>query len=79
MIRISDSNIDELLNALSKEVVKIYRVYDGSDRLITQYEALANTLNNEPCLKTEYTYVGATTLVEKMKESISVWLTAYEI
>jgi len=75
----SDTQADELLRTLSKEVVKVFKIYDGSDRLITQYEAVANADDNAVCLKTEYTYIGATTKVEKMKESLSVWLAAYNI
>jgi hypothetical protein len=75
----SDTAGDQLLNTLKNEIVKVFKVYDGSDRLIEQYEALANAAANAPCLKTEYTYIGATTKVEKMKESIGVWLAAYEI
>lgn len=75
----SDTQGDQILGSLSKEIVKVKKVYDGSDRLIEQYEALANTVANGPCLKTEYTYVGATTRVDKMKESVGVWLAAYDI
>ena len=75
----SDTTADELLRTLSKEVVKVFKVYDGSDRLITQYEAMANAIDQAVCLKTEYTYVGATTRVEKMNESLGVWLLAYDI
>jgi len=75
----SDTQADELLRTLAKEVVKVFKIYDGSDRLITQYEAVANAADNAVCLKTEYTYIGATTKVEKMKESLSVWLAAYNI
>lgn len=74
-----DTNADELLRTLGKEVIKVYRVYDGSNRLTEQYEALANTINGGPALKTEYTYVGATTDVEKMKESLTTWNSAWDI
>jgi hypothetical protein len=75
----SDTKADQFLIALSKEVVKIFRVYDGSDRLITTYETFANSRDGAVALKTEYAYVGATTKLEKMKESLSVWSAAYEI
>lgn len=75
----SDSNGDAILESLKKEIVKVFKVYDGSDRLSEQYEALANTADNGPCLKTDYTYVGATTRVEKMRESVGIWLAAYNI
>ena len=75
----SDTPADEMLNALGREVVKLFKVYDGSDRLITQYEAVANAIDGQPCLKTTYTYIGATTKVEKMKEALDTWLAAYDI
>jgi hypothetical protein len=75
----SDQIADSILTSLKNEVVKVFKVYDGSDRLIEQYEALANAPDQAPCLKTEYTYIGATTKVEKMKESRGVWLAAYDI
>jgi hypothetical protein len=75
----SDTASDELLQTLGKEVLKVFRVYDGSDRCIESYEALANTVNGGPCLKTEYTYIGATTNVEKLKESTATWSSAWDI
>jgi hypothetical protein len=75
----SDSKGDDLLGSLKNEIVKVKKVYDGSDRLVTQYEALANTVANGPCLETTYTYVGATTRVDKMREAVGVWLAAYDI
>jgi len=75
----SDTNADELLKALGKEVIKVRRVYDGVPRVTEQYEALANTVHGGPCLKTEYVYVGATTDVEKMQESLATWDSAWDI
>jgi len=75
----NDTNADELLRTLGKEVVKLFRVYDGSDRVIESYEALANAVNGGPALKTEYTYIGVTTNVEKLKESLTAWNSAWDI
>jgi hypothetical protein len=75
----NDTPADTLLRALSGEVVKVFRVYDGSDRLITSYEAFANAADGQTCLKTEYAYIGATTKLEKLKESLDVWSSAYDI
>jgi len=75
----SDTAADQLLEALGKEVMKVKRIYDGSNRVITQYEAFANAIDQAVCLKTDYTYVGATTDLDKMRESVGVWLTAYDI
>lgn len=77
--RTPDTPADLMLESLGKEIMKVFRVYDGSSRLITQYEAFANTLDGQPCIKTEYTYDGVTTNILKMKESQGTWLTAYDI
>jgi hypothetical protein len=76
---VPDTTTDQLLNALSKEVVKIFRIYDGSDRLITTYETFSNSDDGAVALKTDYAYIGATTKLEKMKESLSIWSAAYDI
>jgi hypothetical protein len=76
---IPDSTADSIFTALNSEVVKVYQVFDGSDRVIEKYEALANTPDGGPCLKTEYVYSGAMTVAQKMKESQSTWLAAYDI
>jgi hypothetical protein len=78
-IQVPDNKADDLLQALSKEAIKVFRVFDGSDRLITQYETFANTTDGGIALKTDYSYIGATTKLEKMKESISTWSSAYDI
>lgn len=75
----SDKMADNLLNTMKAEVVKVFKVYDGSNRVIEQYEAVANAVNNAPCIKTTYTYVGATNQVEKMKEERGIWLSSYDI
>ena len=74
-----DSSADELLQALGKEILKVYRVYDGSNRCTESYEAFANAVNGGPCLKTEYVYDGATTNVVKLLESMAVWSSAWDI
>ena len=75
----TDTQADELLVTLGREVLKVYRVYDGSDRLTEQYEALANAIHGGPALKTEYVYDGATTKVLKMKESLTTWDSSWDI
>ena len=74
-----DNTADSIFTSLNKEVVKVYQVIDGSDRVTERYEALANTPDGGPCLKTEFTYVGAATIAQKMKESQAVWSAAYDI
>jgi len=74
----TDTTADELLRSLQKEVVKTKSVYDGSNRLITRYEAFSNSPNGKPCLKTTYTYVGATTNIDKTKEELATWNSAWD-
>jgi hypothetical protein len=76
---ISDTDADNYLQALQKEICKTKSVYDGSNRLITRYEALANAEDGAPCLRTDYTYVGVTTQVDATKESFSNWDSSWDI
>ncbi len=62
-----------------KEYIKQYFEYDGSARMVTVYEARANAADGEPCLKTTYEYVGATTRVEKMVEEEAEWDETWDI
>lgn len=78
-IVVSDEKGDQYLQALGKEIMKVKRVYDGSNRVITQYEAYANAADGAPCLQTTYTYIGAATQIDKMLEAIGVWSAAYDI
>ncbi len=57
-------------------LIKSYITYDGSDRMSTIYEAPADAVNNQKCLKTTYTYVTGTTRIEKMKEEEATWISA---
>lgn len=75
----SDSNADAVLKALGGEVVKTKSFIDGNDRVTSRYEALANTVHDGPCLKTEYTYHGTTSVVDQSKESIATWDSAWDI
>lgn len=70
---------EEIINALQKEAMKEYYVYDGSNRVIEQYQAPTDTPEGGACLRTDYTYVGGTTNREKMKETIVPWQTIWEI
>jgi len=62
-----------------RQLRKTKYVYDGSSRLIEIYEAKTNAAANSKCLKTIYTYVGATTVIDKSKEEEGTWLAAYDI
>jgi hypothetical protein len=63
----------------NEEYLKQYLVYDGSNRITQIYEAMANALNGDPCLLTEYGYVGISSRVEKMRESESTWDSSWEL
>ena len=58
---------------------KMYITYDGSSRMSTVYTAHANAVDGEGCLLTTYTYVGASTRIEKMRETVDSWAAAYDI
>ena len=75
----SDTPADLILEALGREIMKVKRFYDGSSRVTSQYEAFANAIDGQPCIRTDYTYVGATTNVDAMKESMSTWQAAWDI
>lgn len=72
-------NTTSRITTLKNEVMKTFAVYDGSDRLIELYEAVTTAEDGDPCLKTEYAYIAASTRVEKTKESYDVWLAIWEI
>lgn len=74
-----DEKANQVFEALGREIIKVYRVYDGSNRVTSQYEAYAHTLNGGACLRTDYTYLAATTNVVKMQEYVDVWSSAYDI
>lgn len=78
-VGLSDVDTDELLQALGRESMKSKSFYDGSNRLITRYETLENVVNNGPALRTDYTYVGATTNVDASKETMSQWNSSWDI
>jgi hypothetical protein len=67
------------LESVAHEGMKVFRVKDGSNRIIEQYECAGSVPANGPCLKTIYVYDDATTSPTKMKEIIGVWLEAYEV
>jgi hypothetical protein len=75
----SDEKANLLFQGMVANVMKVKNLYDGSNRLITRYEAFAHAVNGDPCLRTDYTYVGATTNLDAMKESSDVWQSAWDI
>lgn len=67
------------LQAYLQEAVKTHSVYDGSSRLTDFYVAPSQTQHGETCLRTRYTYVGATNLVENSVDQESTWNSAWDI
>lgn len=76
---VGDQNKYAHLKTNQNEYIKSYIVYDGSARMVTIYEAKANSITGTPCLRTDYSYVGATARIEKMLESEDVWNASYDI
>lgn len=70
---------EEIINALQKEAMKEYYVYDTSNRVVQQWQATTETPHGGACLYTQYTYVGGTTNREKMKEEVVPWDSSWEI
>jgi hypothetical protein len=61
------------------ELVKQYIVYDGNGRMTDVYEARNDAEDGTPCLRTQYTYDGASSRIEKRLETLDTWLAAYDI
>lgn len=62
-----------------KEAVKQYTTYDGLGRMEFVYVAIANAEDGALCLKTQYTYEGASGRVSQMQESLDVWDSDWDI
>ncbi len=69
----SNEPVRAQLTSVLKEPMKMFRVYDGSNRVQYQYECVANTVDQGPCMRTEYVYDGASTRVVKFLETEDVW------
>jgi hypothetical protein len=67
------------LKTTKNELVKQFVVYDLSSRPITMYEAREDTLHGGVCIKTQYSYIGATAQIEKRRESLAVWDSAWDM
>lgn len=69
----------DMLRNVKYEPMKIYRVFDANNRLATQYECFTSTLNGGDCLRTDYAYDGTSNRITKLKESMTVWSSAWEL
>jgi len=75
-----EKELTALLTSLKNELKKEYILVDGQGRGEFYFQAPINTGNNQPCLVTQIEYASPTsTLVIKSKETIGVWLDAYNI
>lgn len=70
---------NDLVRTHMNEAIKQFLVYDGSNRMVTTYVAATNAVDGDTCLRTDYTYVGASVRIEKMKESLDVWQSIWDI
>lgn len=71
--------VRDTLKSVKYEAMKLYRVYDGQNRLVTQYDASSNAKNGDACLRTDYAYDGTTTRIQKLKESMAAWSSAWDL
>jgi hypothetical protein len=73
------TNKTQLLTSLRYEYLKRHVVRDGSNRTTDIYEAPVGAENGAPALRTQYTYFGATTVIENSRESESTWDSNWDI
>lgn len=73
-----DDKADQLFLALNQESCKVHRVFNGSNQLTTQYEAVQTAVDGQSCLVTTYAYDGSGNLIG-MKEVVGVWSSAFDI
>ncbi len=67
------------VKTVAYELTKNFYEYDGLSRPITVWQAPVDAVTNTPCLKTVFSYVGVTNLVEKSEESHDIWNVSYDI
>ena len=47
----NDTNVRDFLTAIKNEPLKLFRVYDITNRVSSQYEAVTHAKNGDPCMK----------------------------
>jgi len=67
-----------IIKTALNEYTKSKQIFDGSGRLEYLYVAGIQAKNNDPCIVTRYTYIGATSNVDYVKEYEGKWLTSFE-
>jgi hypothetical protein len=71
--------VRDYLRTVQFEAMKLYRVYDGSNRLQYQYDAPTWTANGDTCMRTEYVYDGSSSRIQKMEETLQSWDSSWDI
>jgi hypothetical protein len=66
------------LKTQANELVKQFIVYDVNGRPTQVYTAHTDAVQDTPCTLVTYQYVGASSRVEKMKESNATWDVSYD-
>lgn len=77
--QIGQKKASDFIKPHALEAVKQYIVYDGFNRMSETYVALSDSEHGTPCLKTEYVYAADSARVIKLKESIAVWDSAWDV
>lgn len=68
----------ERIRELLSSGVMTYSVYDISRKLTHLYEAPSDVKHGEPCLLTEFRYVTGNSDIERTKESVVAWDSAWD-
>lgn len=62
------------LKTSAHELLKVYLIHDGDDRIIAAYEAPVKAVSGDPCVLTRYGYRGAnTTQIRFRREYNATW------
>ena len=66
------------LLANMNEAVKTFSVYDGQSRLTDFYVAPARAQHGDQCLRTTYSYLNTSNLVEKSRDVLATWDSSWD-
>ena len=75
----ADGSTRDHLLTQAHELVKSHTEYDGNDRVEYVYTASTNAVNGAPCSAVKYSYVGATSRIENMREFNTTWNSAWDL
>ena len=59
--------------------MKTYAIYDANGRTTHFYEAPTFTNHDDPCLLTQFSYIGTNPSVEKSHESEATWDSSWNL